>query len=55
MDCPLLECVDYGISQTQKRSVKSPGGRSSCHTTDAMVNDKMLYDSERNNPDKHKG
>lgn len=34
--------------------MKFPGGRSLCHTTDAVVNDEMLNDSEMTNPDKQK-
>lgn len=55
MDCPLLECVDYGIILTRKSRVKSPGSRSHCHTTDARANDKKVYVFERTNPDKEKG
>lgn len=53
--CLLLEYVDYGISLTKKKRVKSLEGRTHCHTTDAMVNGKMLNDSERTRPEKQKG
>lgn len=55
MDCPLLECVDYGISLTRKSRVKSPGSRYHCHTTVARPDDKKVYVFEGTNPDKQEG
>lgn len=39
----------------KKSSVKSPGSRSHCHTSDASGNDKKVYVFEQTNTDKQKG
>ena len=56
MDCPLLECVDYGISLTRKRQEWNLQEEDPI-VTQLMrgANDKKVYVFEGNNPDKQKG